>query len=650
MKSFSYLIFSLLFFGLNNYGVAQTSYLPQRSFSPQFYSNNVNRFRSEDGSPGEDYWQNQADYQVTATFDTLTNQMSGRVLITYQNNSPNVLPFLWLELDQNIDRKDSRSSRMMDPDLKEKNKNGFQLQQVKVMENGKWVHPPFLINDTRMQINLNQPLMAKGGKLTIAIRYNYHLDSSAGGGRSGYLDTRNGRIYEFSYWYPRMCVYDDLRGWNTLPFLGDGEFYMDYGNIDYSITVPSGLLVAGSGKLLNPEQVLTPLETNRLLKARKSDQTVLIRNFQEPATLHQKGWTTWHFSMSDTRDVAWAMSRAFVWDAARINLPGGKKSLAMSVYPQESAGDSAWSRATEYVKNAIEIFSSHWFPYPYPAAISVGGRVGGMEFPGMTFDGWNAKGKNLWALLAHETGHNWFPMIVGSNERKNAWMDEGFNTFIDVYASKDFNHGEYAPKRDGEYAPKGGNPAEEIVPYLTHPSVPPIMTLADAFPPKYLHPIEYFKTAFGLVLLREVILGHQRFDNSFRKYIRDWAFKHPSPFDFFREMENNSGEDLSWFWRGWFIHNWPLDQAVTGVKYIQNDPSRGALITIENRLQMVFPVLVKVVEKNGRIHLDRLPVEIWESSPTWTFQIHSTSKIREVILDPFHQLPDINRANNVWKG
>lgn len=409
------------------------------------------------------------------------------------------------------------------------------------------------------------------------------------------------------------------------------------------------MIVAGSGELMNPNEVLTSKEIQRLNTARQSDKTIMIRTLADPATQSSSGMLTWHFHMENTRDVAWAASSAFIWDAAKINLPEKRTALAMSVYPGERAGDSSWGRATEYLKHSVEIFSRDWLPYPYPVAINVGGPVGGMEFPGITFDWWKSKNKGLFALLSHEIGHNWFPMIVGSNERRHAWMDEGFNTFIDIYAQQEFNHGEYAPKRDGEYAPHGGNPAEEIIPIITQPGIAPIIMPADALPNKDVHPLEYFKTAFGLVLLREIILGHDRFDYAFRKYTHDWAYKHPAPIDFFHEMENAAGEDLGWFWRGWFMHNWQLDQAVKGVKYVDNDPSKGALITVENLGKMPMPVLVRITGTDEKGLDFKLPVEIWQRGGEWTFQVNTTGKIKEVVLDPDHKLPDTDRSNNVWK-
>ena len=448
-------------------------------------------------------------------------------------------------------------------------------------------------------------------------------------------------------------MYDDSRGWDTLPFLGPGEFYLEYGDIDYKVTVPADMIVAGSGELLNPKEVLTPKQLERLDAARNSDQTVMIRSAAEvkdPASRPtHNGNLTWHFKMTNTRDVAFGVSKAYIWDAARVNLPGGKKSLAMSVYPVESAGNDAWGRATEYLKKSIEYFSEKWFVYPYPVAINEAGIAGGMEYPGIVFDGITDKGKELYWVTAHEIGHNWFPMIVGSDERRFGWMDEGFNTFIDVYASDAFNHGEYAPKRDGEYAPGGGNPADEIVPIIADPNAPVIMTAADAVPEKYRHPIVYFKPAFGLVLLREQILGKDRFDYAFRNYIHSWAYKHPQPDDFFRSMDNGGGEDLSWFWKGWFYNNYQLDLTLTDARYVNNDPKKGIRVTVTNKEQMAMPFTVEVLLKNGAKQRMYLPVETWLQNKSVTFTVPTTSEAESVTVDPDNALPDMNRKNNVMK-
>ena len=347
---------------------------------------------------------------------------------------------------------------------------------------------------------------------------------------------------------------------------------------DYDVTVPADMVVAGSGELTNPKAVLTPEQQARLAKARTSDATVTIRSpddvaatLANPAT----GAKTWRFHMDHTRDVAFSASKTFVWDAARINLPDGKSSLAMSFYPRESVGSDKWGRSTEYMKDAVERFSKRWYPYEWPAAINIAGPATGMEYPGIVFDGVDDAGKQLFWISAHEIGHSWFPMIVGFDERRNAWMDEGFNTFIDVYESDDFNHGEYGPKRDGEYSPKGHNPVDEILPTINDPEAPVILTRADAIREKYRHPVTYFKSALGLVLLREQILGPDRFDPAFRKFIKDWAYKHPSPSDFFRAMESEGGEDLSYWWRGWYFNNWSLDMAAKGVDLRRRRSGQG---------------------------------------------------------------------------
>jgi len=432
--------------------------------------------------------------------------------------------------------------------------------------------------------------------------------------------------------------------------MGAGEFYLEYGDIDYEVTVPWDMIVAGSGELLNPTQVLTPTQISRLAAARNSDKTIMIRDVNEvnsPSTRPtHSGTLTWHFKMNNTRDVAFGASKAYVWDAARINLPGGKKSLAMSVYPVESAGNDAWGRATEYLKKSTEYFSEKWFVYPYPVAVNEAGTAGGMEYPGIVFDGITDKGKELYLVTAHEIGHNWFPMIVGSNERRYAFMDEGFNTFIDIYAHDAFNNGEFGKKRDSEYAPGGGNPADEIIPTILDPDAPAIITAADAVPEKYRHPIEYFKPAFGLVLLREQILGNDRFDYAFRNYVHKWAFKHPQPDDFFRSMDNGAGEDLSWFWKGWFYNNLALDLELVGAEYEKNDPKQGLKVTVMNLEAMAMPFTVEVTMKDGGKQRLQVPVEAWLQNKIIIFTVPTTQEVSRVVIDPDNALPDINRGNN----
>jgi Peptidase family M1 domain len=624
-------------------------YDPVETFAPLTLPDPVNRYRSSNGAPGPDYWQNTADYEIHATLQPEIKQLSATEIITYTNNSPDSLPSLWIQLDQNTYRKDARSVATKDP-APTGFTGGYVLDSVEIEAAAHTSKAEYLVSDTRMQIRLAHALPPRGGSLRIHIHYHYTIPGVFGD-RTSWGKAKEGEIYDIAQWYPRMAVYDDLRGWNTLPYL-DSEFYLEYGHFDYYVTAPSTMIVAGSGELQNPQEVLTGTEMQRLEQARVSDRTVVIRSAAEvddPASRPKtSGTLTWHFRIEKSRDVAFSASNAFVWDAARINLPGGAKSLAMSYYPAESAGDQAWGRSTEYLKDAVEEFSRRWLPYPYPNAINIAGFTDGMEYPGIVFDGVDEKGKDLFWVTAHEIGHVWFPMIVGSNERRNAWMDEGFNTFIDTFESDDFDGGVYGPKRDSEYS-AGGEPADTILKVLDDPKAPPILMPADAISDSYMHPVSYFKAAFGLVLLREQILGPQRFDAAFRKYIRDWAYRHPSPSDFFREMESEGGEDLGWFWRGWFMNNWTFDLSVDGASYIHDDYHRGALVTIVNHGQLVLPATVEIDFQDGSKTRVKIPVETWMSKASYALSLESNQPIASITIDPDHLLPDDDRGNNVFR-
>jgi len=620
---------------------------PLEAFAPLQLPTPATAVRGSAGKPGPLFWQNRADYDLQATIDPATHTLHGQEVITYTNNSPDALDVLWLQMDQNLYRADSRAGAAM-PWRRKNTTEGYQIARVSVSQGGgKPQQVNYLIDDTRMRVDLPRALAGKGQQLKLHVDYRYTVPGTWGG-RTAVTPTKHGDIYEIAQWYPRMAVYDDLRGWDTQPYLG-AEFYLEYGSFDYAVTVPWDYLVAGSGELVNGAQVLTATQQQRLKQAAGSDRTVLIRTPAEvtdPASRPTRSGTqTWRFHMEHTRDVAFAASPAFVWDAARINLPDGKTSLAMSVYPVEGVGADKWNRSTEYVKGAIEHFS-RWYPYPWPAAVNLGGHGAGMEYPGIVFDGYEDDKDVLFWITAHEIGHTWFPMIVGNNERRHAFMDEGFNTFIDVYASDAFNHGEYAPKRDSEYAPKGGNPVEEILPTLADANAPTLMDIADATAEKYRHPVTYFKGALGLVLLREQILGPERFDPAFRKYIATWAYRHPTPSDFFRFMESEAGEDLAWWWRGWYFNNWQLDLGVTSARYVEGDPAKGVTVALVARQKLVMPATVRLDYADGTHEDRRLPVETWiqRSTPELTFP--TTKKLLKVSIDPDHKLPDADRSNN----
>lgn len=633
---------------------ALAQYNPQTIFIPDLYKHKGDVYRSASGKPGAEYWQNTADYAVTAHFDVESHILDGEVAIIYKNNSPDKLGALWLQMDQNTTRSDSKVMRMSGPVEETDDTQGYKIDKVELSRHGEAQKVKFQDYGTRLQIRLDKPV-EPDEELQLTIKYEYELQEEGGGGRSGIMDSEDGKIFEFSYWYPRMAVYDDYYGWNTLPFIGGGEMYLDYGDIDYKLTVPANQVVVGSGVLQNSNDILNNKTLKRLKKAQKSDKTVMIRKSSEinqPVAKSDNAEVTWHFKMENTRDVAWAMSTGFIWDAAKINLSDNKTGLAQSVYPKSSTKNNrAWDRSTEMIKGSVEFFSDYLLDYPYKVATSVAGPVGGMEFPGLVFNHWDVEADVMFLLASHEIGHTWFPMIVGSDERRDPFMDEGLNVFMDIYAQEDFNDGEFAPKRDGEYAPNGGNPNDEIVEVIAEiKDGPTLMTRADDQNYQTVHPLAYFKAAHGLVLLREVILGHGKFDYAFKEYAKNWAYKHPRPEDFFRSIETGSGEDLNWFWNGWFYHNWQFDQAIKEVNYRDKNPEKGAKITVENKQQMVFPILAEIEEENGEKHTVKVPVDVWKYSTKTEFGVPTTSAIKRIELDPNQDLPDVDRSNNTWEG
>jgi hypothetical protein len=637
---------------VNQTGVTVNNYNYNDAFSPLFYTKNGNDYRSAGGQPGPKYWQNRADYKLSVRLNDQTNEISGTEIITYTNNSPDKLGFIWMQLDQNLFKSDSRGVAIIPPTGSRNGAHGQQfdggytIKSVKLIsvEKGKTIElsVEFLIQDTRMQIYLPSAISAGGGQLKLKIEYSF-ISPDYGSDRMGILNTKNGKIFSVAQWYPRMCVYDDVLGWNTLPYTGPSEFYLEYGDYDISITVPSNHIVVSSGELTNPQDVYTVEQQNRWKSAAQSDKTVIIRSASELANPKSrptgKQELTWNFKLKNARDAAWASSAAFIIDAARMNLPSGKKSMAISAYPVESDGVNAWSRSTEYTKASNEFNSKKWLEFPYPAATNVASVAGGMEYPGIVFCGASAKSGGLWGVTDHEFGHTWFPMIVGSNERLFAWMDEGFNTFINSLASTDFNGGEYKPRTTDMH---------NLGKIITSDAFEPVMSSPDNMKERNIGVLAYYKPAIGLTLLREQVIGPDRFDRAFKTYIERWAYKHPTPDDFFRTIENVAGENLNWFWRGWYINNWKLDQAVIDVKYVKNDPAQGALITIENLEKMPMPVILEIKTKSGKVSRLKLPVEVWQRNKQWTFIYPSVEEIISVVSDPDKVLPDSNSANNSW--
>ena len=650
-KVFSVLVLSISVVSLQAQDdlIKQSKYDPHALFSPLFYPNGTSITRAATGEPNVGYWQNKADYQISVSLNDETNQVSGTVTITYKNNSPHALPFLWLQLDQNLFNKESRgqarmplNSRSRYGDSKSDFNGGYKIRSVKLLNEN--ADANYVITDTRMQVRLPKAMKAGGDITRIKIEYSFILPEY-GADRCGILKTKNGNIFAVAQWFPRLCVFDDVQGWNTDPYLGPSEFYCEYGDFDVTITAPATHIVVCSGELLNEAEVLTPTQFSRMAQAKKSDKTVIIRSAEEVTEASSRPTRSktlsWHYKITNARDVAWASSKSFIWDAAKMNLPSGKTSLAMSVYPVESDGAKGWGRSTEYTKGSIENYSKRWFEYPYPCAVNVASNIGGMEYPGIVFCGYNATKGDLFGVTDHEFGHTWFPMIVGSNERKYGWMDEGFNTFINSLAGDDFNNGEYKD---------GAANMEQVAAFLFGPGSEPILLTPDAMKERNIGVALYFKPGLGLSLLRKEIIGPDRFDYAFREYIRRWAYKHPTPWDFFRTMDNVAGEDLHWFWKAWFLENYKFDQAIASVTYDNNDAAKGAIVHIVNMEQMALPVNISYETKSGVKGTLKLPVEVWNNTNNWKVKLPTTEELQRVTLDEAKAFPDVNFKNNNWQS
>jgi hypothetical protein len=607
-----------------------------------------NAVRTGSGAPGSGYWQQRADYVIRATLDTTSRSVRGEERITYTNNSPDTLRYVWLQLDQNLFNSESRGFRVFGQDPRFGTKGAeVSIRLLKVGEpavaavRGKPAVPAaplmYLVNGTMMRIDLARPLPPKGKQL---LELGWSFPFGANSNRMGVEDIDGSTIYEVAQWYPRLAVYDDVRGWNTEQYMGQGEFYLEYGSFDVSLTVPTDMLVAATGTLQNPDEVLTAAQRARLARARTSSETVVIRGTDEigdPASRPptQYPTLTWHFTADSVRDFAWAAARHFVWDAVGVN---GGKTLAMSFYPPSV--EPLWKDATQYAKTAIEYYSKQWAPYPYPVASNVNGIEGGMEYPMIVFCHNRTDAQGLYGVTDHEFGHTWFPMMVGSNERLYGWMDEGFNSFM--------NHYSFPLKFAGAPLPTARGVPETYIKNALSGDEEAIMSPADRMRTSdNWRQALYNKPAVGLVLLREHITSPERFDPVFREYIRRWAFKHPTPADFFRTMEDGLGEDLSWFWRSWFYTTDRLDQAVDSVRL---SDSSGVIsrVYLRNAGQMPMPVELALAMDDGSTQRVRLPVEIWGLRNTYTALIPGPRKVNSAVIDPDGWYPDVDRSNNRW--
>ncbi len=685
----------------------------------------ANTYRTASGAPGKDYWQQKADYDIAVTLNDDKQSISGEETITYHNFSPDRLTYLWVQLDQNLFDKNSATKQVaastMPDTISGKSlqqtitrdqdfDGGFKIGYVKSAD-GKDLK--YTINKTMMRVDLPQALNS-GERVSFRIAWRYNInDRMSLGGRSGYeyFPGDDNYLYTIAQWFPRMAVYDDVNGWQNKQFLGAGEFALPFGDYKVKITVPADHVVAATGVLQNPGEVLTPEQQNRLDAARTSfDKPVIIITEAEAVKNEKsraKSTKTWVFHAEQVRDFAFVSSRKFIWDAQAVKI-NDKTPLAMSLYPKE--GNPLWEKeSTKAVVNTLKTYSKYTIDYPYPVAQSIHTASIGMEYPMICFNYGrpNPNGSYSRAILegmvgviVHEVGHNYFPMIINNDERQWAWMDEGINTFLEhqtiVENYPDFDTTWGTPQGVTRYM-KGEK--SQLRPIMTNPEQG-----------KSLGYEAYGKPSAGLVLLRETIMGPELFDKAFKEYAERWAFKHPSPADFFRTMEDASAVDLDWFWKGWFYSVDACDIAVDNVQWyrmkvdekgfenqiaasVSNDlGSGGAMenglsapkpfkysntgngeygefkarvddkaiqkknadrnfyeVTLKNEGGLVMPVIIEWTFADGTKEIERLPAEIWRLNENVVTKVFAKDKqVVSLKLDPMQELPDVDEQNDVY--
>ena len=681
-----------------------------------------NVFRTGAGTPGPSYYQQQADYDIKVTLDDEKQIIYGEEIITYHNNSPDPLNYLWIQLDQNVRQKDGMSRRIQNGALSDKTTNralewmfpdfdgGFKIEEVTTPGGAPL---DFTVNATMMRIDLERPLR-KGERYSFRIKYWYNInDRMKIGGRSGYeyFPKDGNYLYTIAQFYPRMAVYADYSGWQNKQFLGKGEFTLPFGDYKVSITVPADHMVAGTGQLKNESEVLSSEQRARLRKAEKNfDAPVLIQTEEEAIEAEKTRvldkTKTWEFEAENVRDFAFASSRKFIWDAMAVKQPSGSVVMAMSYYPKE--GNPLWEKySTRVVAHTLRTYSKYTFDYPYEKAISVHAASIGMEYPMICFNGgrpeedgtYSAGTKHgMISVIIHEVGHNYFPMIVNSDERQWTWMDEGLNTFLQYLTEQEW---------DSDYPSRRG-PARNIIPYMKgdKENIMPIMTNSESL--KQFGNNAYGKPATALNILRETVMGRELFDHAFKHYAQTWMFKHPTPADFFRSMEDASAVDLDWFWRGWFYTTDHVDIAISNVESIstvegaegvgtaerpdisairnmefgvqpyvvkdsvardqytgpQTDPSKGPRIrnidgrfnnkyfyelTFDNIGGLVMPLIIEFTFADGTTTLERIPAEVWLRDEEKCQKVFMFEKqVTRIELDPYQETADVDRANNYW--
>jgi Peptidase family M1 domain len=606
---------------------------------------NGNIYRSGDGSPGPKYWEQRADYDLHGTLDTAAKALRGEMTLRYTNNSPDTLRFVWFQVEQNAFKNGSLNSYVFPAESRfgARNFEGGDFidrfnQVAGAAKGAKGTGVPLKtrVEGTVMKVDLATPL-PPGQTTTFDVAWHFNVPEH-GADRMG----RDGALYELAQWYPRVCVFDDLRGWNTEPYLGQGEFYLEYGDYNLSVTVPAGYIVAATGMLQNAAEVLTPTEISRLAQAAKSETPVHIITEDELKSGAARpksatGMVTWRFAAHNVRDAVWAASPDYMWDAS-----SWQGHMAFAYYRPSAI--EPWKDAADMSRMSINEYSERWFQYPYPQISAVEGPISGMEYPMLAMEDRNPDKYSLYNVVTHEIGHMWYPMIVGSNERMHMWQDEGFNTFINY-----FSEARRFPEK-GAYDQRVAHDRREVEAYMQHNVDVPLEVQPDRIEPMLLGENAYVKTAVGLGLLRDEILGPAAFDDAFREYTRRWAFKHPSPADFYRTMENVSGRRLDWFFREWFIENPHFDVAVDSVRQKQVGDIDSVQVFYGNHARGVLPLHARFTFSDGSTENFDYPAEIWSTDEVNYDRVYGFKgkKITKIELDPDKRSMDTDRSNNVW--
>jgi len=616
-------------------GVADTSMFAPLNLPPG------NLYRSGSGAPGPRYWQQRADYDLKATLDTAAKALRGELTLRYTNNSPDTLHFIWFQVEQNAFKANSLNSYVFPAESRFGARNfegGDNIDRFEqVTGNGKGARRALKLRTegTVMKADLAEAL-PPGHTATISAAWHFNIPEH-GADRMG----RDGALYELAQWYPRVNVYDDLRGWNTEPYLGQGEFYLEYGDYSLEVTVPAGYIVAATGALQNAREVLTPTQISRLAQATKSDSVVHIVTQQDltsgAARSRKTGTMTWRFTSKEVRDVVFAASPDYMWDASSY-----KGILAQAFYRPSAI--EPWKDGADMSRMSIQEYSERWFMYPYPQITAVEGPISGMEYPMVAMEAKSADKYDLYNVVTHEIGHMWFPMIVGSNERMHMWQDEGFNTFINT-----FSEARRYPEK-GDQMTRAGEERALVTQYMEHNVDEPLEISPDRINPQLLGENAYVKTSVALQQLRQEILGPAAFDDAFRTYIQRWAFKHPSPTDFYRTMEDVSGRRLDWYFREWFLENPHFDPAIDSVLTAQHGDSMLVGVLYGNHARGVEPIRARFTFSDGSTQDFNYPAEVWSTNTRMYAREYAFvgKKLVRIELDPEKRLVDVDRSNNQW--